>query len=130
MFLGVNARTTNWNADNTEFRFVWSFPPPCIILTRSASLVVDDNPLADYVELPEHLVRTLWYSNMLCGVIRGAFEMVPTPHCATAALTLAQVQYRVETRFVKDTVRGDDATEIRVVLKEVLKDEAPFGDED
>ena len=31
---------------------------------------------------------------------------------------------------MKDTLRGDDVNEIRVVLKEVLKDETPFGDEE
>eukprot|EP00700_Malawimonas_jakobiformis_P002019 EC723033.1.p1 GENE.EC723033.1~~EC723033.1.p1 ORF type:complete len:159 (+),score=31.93 EC723033.1:59-535(+) len=68
MFLGVNARTVNWNPTSTEF-----------------SLIIEDNPLADYVELPEAFARTMWYSNLLVGVIRGAFEMV---------------QYRVEARFV------------------------------
>ena len=36
-----------------------------------------DNPLADFVELPEEY-RPLCYSNMLAGVIRGALEMVRT----------------------------------------------------
>ena len=49
---------TNWNSDNTEF-----------------SLILEHNPLVDMVELPEHLSE-LWYSNIVCGVIRGALEMV------------------------------------------------------
>lgn len=43
----------------------------------SFSLTFDENPLADFVELPdEALAGGLWYSNVLCGVIRGALEMV------------------------------------------------------
>jgi len=32
---------------------------------------------------------------------------------------------RVECEFVKDALRGDDTTEIRVRLIEILKDEIP-----
>eukprot|EP00698_Gefionella_okellyi_P021508 TRINITY_DN6995_c0_g1_i1.p1 TRINITY_DN6995_c0_g1~~TRINITY_DN6995_c0_g1_i1.p1 ORF type:complete len:168 (-),score=26.45 TRINITY_DN6995_c0_g1_i1:61-564(-) len=60
MFLGINARVQSFNADNTEF-----------------SVVLDENPLADFVELPDHLLRSnLSFSNIISGVIRGAFEMV------------------------------------------------------
>lgn len=37
--------------------------------------VLTDNPLADFVELPDEY-RSLRYSNVLPGVIRGALEMV------------------------------------------------------
>jgi hypothetical protein len=37
--------------------------------------VLTDNPLADFVELPEEY-KDLKYCNLLCGVIRGALEMV------------------------------------------------------
>jgi hypothetical protein len=37
--------------------------------------VFDDNPMDDFVELPEQYQR-LSYSSMLCGVFRGALEMV------------------------------------------------------
>lgn len=37
--------------------------------------MLTDNPLADFVELPEEY-RDLKYCNLLCGVIRGALEMV------------------------------------------------------
>ena len=44
---------------------------------KSFSLLFDENPLADFVELPEDgPYEKLWYSNVLCGVIRGALEMV------------------------------------------------------
>lgn len=43
----------------------------------SFSLIFDENPLAEYVELPEEaLERGLWFSNILCGVLRGCLEMV------------------------------------------------------
>jgi len=58
MFLGVTAQVTSWSPDEKEF-----------------SLVLDDNPLTDFVELPEGF-SALFYSNILCGVIRGALEMV------------------------------------------------------
>lgn len=89
MFLGVNVDVANWNQDKT-----------------ACSLLLLDNPLADYVELPTHC--DLYYSNILCGVIRGALE---------------QVQLKVSCYFVRDTLRGDDTNEIRLELKERLKDE-------
>lgn len=43
----------------------------------SFSLTLDENPLAEFVELPEEALEGgLWFSNVLCGVIRGALEMV------------------------------------------------------
>ena len=44
----------------------------------------------------------LWYSNVLCGVLRGALEMV---------------QMRVEVQFVKDVLQGDDVSEIRFEIQ-------------
>eukprot|EP00887_Chlorella_sp_A99_P000385 scaffold13.g385.t1 len=58
MFLNTTAAVTNWNAEGTE-----------------CSLILEDNPLTDFVELPEGL-GGLRYSNLLCGVVRGALEMV------------------------------------------------------
>lgn len=59
MFLNITPVVGNWNADSREF-----------------SLILDENPLAEFVELPEDAARHLWYSNILCGVIKGALEMV------------------------------------------------------
>ena len=48
MFFGINAEVTGWNAENTVF-----------------SLVFNDNPFVDFVELPpqysELQVRTFFY---------------------------------------------------------------------
>ena len=53
----------------------------CVKLHPSKELVVlqvlEDNPLVDFVELPDNC-SALKYCNVLCGVIRGALEMVRT----------------------------------------------------
>jgi hypothetical protein len=61
IFLNVTPTVTNWTSDNKQF-----------------SLIFEDNPLADFVELPDdgRAQDELWYSNILCGVLRGALEMV------------------------------------------------------
>jgi hypothetical protein len=49
---------------------------------KEFALIFDENPLAEFVELPDNALGDdkgqggLWYSNVLCGVIRGALEMV------------------------------------------------------
>lgn len=58
MFLGVTASVTNWDADGT-----------------CCSIVLEDNPLVDFVELPDNC-QGLYYCNILSGVIRGALDMV------------------------------------------------------
>ena len=73
----------------------------------SFSILLKDNPLADYVILPDQYKKTLWYSNILCGVIRGALEMI---------------NIRVSCYFLRDTLCGDPVTEIKVELKEIVKD--------
>lgn len=71
------------------------------------NIVLGDNPLTDFVEVPpEH--SDLVYCNILCGVIRGALEMVGM---------------KVEASIVTDVLRGDDSTVISVVLKEVVEEQ-------
>jgi hypothetical protein len=50
--------------------------------------VLTDNPLADFVELPDEY-RALRYSNLLPGVIRGGLEMVRPFVVVLAALPAA-----------------------------------------
>ena len=59
-------------------------------------------------------MEELWYSNVLCGVIRGALEML---------------QVQVEVQFVGDVLRGDTSTEIRVVFVRMIDDSQPMNDE-
>jgi hypothetical protein len=58
MFLNISPTVANWSPDSKEF-----------------SLIFDENPLAEFVELTP-AQDGLYYSNILCGVIRGALEMV------------------------------------------------------
>jgi hypothetical protein len=64
IFLNVAPTVTNWASDSNQF-----------------SLIFDENPLADFVELPDdgRAQDELWFSNILCGVLRGALEMVGFP---------------------------------------------------
>ena len=42
---------------------------------------------------------------------------------------MVQIQMRVEVSFVKDALKGDDVTELRLTLLELLVDEPPPGDD-
>lgn len=51
------------------------------------SLILDENPLADFVEMPPDARQGgLWWSNVLAGVIRGALEMVSPTAVQRSAL--------------------------------------------
>lgn len=81
MFLGMNVDVVDWNTENTAF-------------TLSLG---QDNPITEFVELPPQYAD-LHYGNILCGVIKGALEMV---------------QLNVDCYYKKDVLRGEDATELR-----------------
>ena len=98
LFLGVTATVTNLADNGNTF-----------------SLVLEENPLNAFVELPDKLKSSLWFSNVLCGVVRGALEMV---------------MYKVECNFVKCVLRGDDTTELRVHLVEIMNEQFVSGDDD
>lgn len=71
-------------------------------------------------QLPESL-SALTYSNILCGVVRGALEMVrsgrpQTPTSSILENTLSQVQYKVECHFLTDTLKGDEVSEVRALI--------------
>jgi len=111
---------------------------------REFSLQLGENPLAEFVELPDEYSK-LEYSNLLCGVLRGALEMVQMRvECRRAARPFARRPPprapragplprppRARRRdlllrlgsLVKDVLWGDEVTEIRVVLKEMLEEE-------
>jgi hypothetical protein len=95
-FLGVVPVVANWSPKGDEF-----------------SLILETNPLTDFVELPEDHPQLL-YSNIICGVLRGALEMV---------------QLDVSVWFVQDTLKGDDTTEIRLKLNKKLDDAVPAGED-
>lgn len=99
MYFNTTPSITNWTADGKTF-----------------SLIFDENPLNDFVELPDDgkAQNELWYSNMLCGVLRGALEMV---------------QMQIDAHFVSDVLRGNDTSEMRVTLVKIIDDELPPGDD-
>ncbi len=70
-FLGVTPTVAKWSADGKE-----------------CSLLLDENPLAVFVELPAAR-RGLLFSNLLCGVLRGALEMVRAGRAGRASALAA-----------------------------------------
>ena len=66
----------------------------------------NENVLNEYVELPDKF-KGLWYSNMICGVIRGALEAI---------------NIKVECKYTKDTLKGNETNEIRVKLIEIIEE--------
>lgn len=87
---------TSWSSASDEF-----------------SLIFETNPIAEFVELPDNY-SNLKYSNILCGAIRGALEMV---HLEVAAW------------FAQDNLKGDNVTELRVKFLRKIEDTVPAGDD-
>lgn len=59
MYLGITPTVTCNNSSRNEF-----------------SLILDKNPLVEFVEELPPGRSALCYCNLLCGIIRGALEMV------------------------------------------------------
>lgn len=95
----------------TGFRMFLGISAEVQMISDSAfSLIIYENPLSLFVELPQdEKWKDLKYSNLYCGIIRGSLE---------------QVNLRVDCTFIRDVLQGDDANEIKVELKEVLMDGA------
>ncbi|XP_051881135.1 trafficking protein particle complex subunit 3-like isoform X2 [Pristis pectinata] len=83
MYLGVTARVTFWTLAGDD-----------------CSLFLEKNPLRDYVEIPEKH-SCLLYSNMICGILRGALKMV---------------RLQVDVQLLQDSVKDNNITEIRMKL--------------
>lgn len=96
-YLGISPTVTNWSPANDEF-----------------SLLIEGNPLTEFVELPEGQGQKLSYNQMICGAIRGALDMV---------------QLEVECRFVQDQLKGDPTTELRIKFIKKLEDALPVGED-
>ncbi|XP_062591109.1 trafficking protein particle complex subunit 3-like [Saccostrea cucullata] len=96
MYLGIQPVVSNWSAAGDEF-----------------SLLIENNPLTDFVELPPGHSQ-LCFSNILCGVLKAALEMV---------------QMEVDVKFVQDTLKGDNITEIRLKFIKRLEDAIPVGED-
>jgi hypothetical protein len=107
-------------------------------------LTLEENPLAEFAELPKDALPSadaggsegLWFSNVLCGVLRGSLEMV----CGNGTSFLrtlfdnddvpfSKIQLQTEVRFISDTLRGDDSTDIHVKLIKIMEEEQPVNDE-
>ncbi|CCE64949.1 hypothetical protein TPHA_0J01270 [Tetrapisispora phaffii CBS 4417] len=97
IFLNISPQVSNWSPNKEAF-----------------SLIFPENPLSEFVELPMDATKDLWYSNILCGVMKGALEMV---------------QLDCDVYFVSDVLRSEQQTEIRVKLNKVLRDEIPIGED-
>jgi hypothetical protein len=104
MFLNITPTVSNWSQDGKEF-----------------SLLFDENPQTEFVDWPPIPMKgrtssgaDIWYSNVICGVLRGALEMV---------------QLEMEVRFVACQLKGAEQSEIKLTLLRVLEDEAPTPDE-
>ncbi|KAH3727979.1 trafficking protein particle complex subunit 3-like isoform X6 [Dreissena polymorpha] len=96
MYLGITPVVSNWSPAGDEF-----------------SLLMENNPLIDFVELPDGH-NNLNYSNLLCGVLKGALEMV---------------QMDVEVKFVQDQLKGENITELRLKFLKRLEDAVPVGED-
>lgn len=98
MYLGVCPTISGFSADGSQF-----------------SLILDENPMIEFVELPEHMVKGgLQYSSVIVGLIRGALEML---------------HVQVECALVKCTLLNPaDRTEITVKFVKMLEEEIPPAD--
>lgn len=89
MFLGVRCETRDFDGELNR----------CILL-------VHENPLAEFVDLPAEMQNSLWYSNLLAGAIAGG---------------LKAIGLQVHVNFVADQLRGDESTALQLEFKGRVK---------
>jgi hypothetical protein len=80
----------------------------------ACTIVISGNPLTDFVKLPSELKSSLEYNNIIAGAIEGALEMI---------------NVMVECVCEKDVLRGDSATELKLLLIENKNESFPFQDD-
>ena len=75
--------------------------------SKSFLISFSENPLNDFVELPRELRESGFsYSIIYCGIIKGALE---------------QLHMKVDCRFSKDVLRGDETNAIQVDLVDIIR---------
>ncbi|XP_053552511.1 trafficking protein particle complex subunit 3-like protein [Bombina bombina] len=84
MYLGITPTLIGDNVGGNEF-----------------SLILEKNPLVEFIEELPTGRSSLSYCNLLSGVIRGALEMIHLPADVT---------------FIQDRLKGDDVTEIGITF--------------
>ncbi|KIH63826.1 transport protein particle component, Bet3 [Ancylostoma duodenale] len=92
-YLGVPATVSNWGGGDREF-----------------SLIIENNPLTELVEVPASL-STLNYSQIIAGAIRGGLEAL---------------HFKVYSSVIENPTN----TEIKVKFDQILRDNLPAGEED
>uniref|UniRef100_A0A4X2K1L3 Trafficking protein particle complex 3 n=1 Tax=Vombatus ursinus TaxID=29139 RepID=A0A4X2K1L3_VOMUR len=81
----------------------------CSLASDKFSQILENNSLVHFVELPDNH-SFLIHSNLFCGVLRGALEMV---------------QLAVGVKFIQDILKGDEVTEIRMRFIRWIEDNLP-----
>ena len=94
VYLGISCEVANWSEDGRDY-------------PKEFSLIITENPLTEYVELRDDY-RELSYCNLICGVIRGCLDML---------------KFDSRVFVLKDILKGDETTEIRVVVTSRKEDE-------
>ncbi|XP_058939315.1 trafficking protein particle complex subunit 3-like protein [Kogia breviceps] len=92
MYLGITPSVTCSNSSRNEF-----------------SLILDKNPLVEFVEELPAGPSSPCYCNLLCGIIRGALEIM--------------VHLAADVTFLQDRLKGDSVTEIGITFLKKLGEE-------
>ena len=82
--------------------------------------------MTDFVELPGELAA-LNYCQMICGIIRGALEMVQLE--VTAKVDKVRTSVCGFFHKFQDALKGSGSTEIRICFIKKLQDAMPVGED-